>query len=211
MKAVIFDMDGVLIDSEPLHFKGSRKVLKKFGNELTWDVYKKCIGTTMKKSMEIYIKEFKLDVPVDELMKLCDNAFVEEVKKNCVAKEGAYSLLKCLVGRITIALASSANESQIDMILKGLKIKQYFSIIISGEHFEESKPDPRVYIETAKNLQVNPRECIVIEDSEAGLHAAKDAGMKCVIVRTAYTKDSDMSRADHIIDSLNDFNLGWIK
>src|SRR3989344_5397004 len=210
MKAVIFDMDGVLIDSEPLHFKGSKKVLKKFGNELTWNVYQKCIGTTMKKSMEIYIKEFGLNVSADELMRLCDDAFIEEVKKNCVAKEGVYSLLKRLVGRITIALASSANESQINFILKRLKIKQYFSIIISGEHFEESKPDPRIYFETAKNLQVSPRECLVIEDSEAGLHAAKDAGMKCVIVRTAYTGESDMSRADYHVDSLNDFKLEWI-
>ena len=211
MKAVIFDMDGVLIDSEPLHFKGSRKVLRKFGNELTWDKYQKCIGTTMKKSMEIYIKEFGLAVSADELMKSCDKAFIEEIKKNCVAKEGVYQLLKRLVGRITVALASSANENQIEIILKGLKIKQYFSIIISGEHFEESKPDPRVYIETAKNLQVNPRECLVIEDSEAGLHAAKDAGMRCVIVKTSYTKDIDMSRADYLIDSLNDFKLEWIK
>lgn len=210
MKAVVFDMDGVLIDSEPLHFKGSQKVLKKLGNELTWDVYKKCIGTTMKKSMQIYIKEFHLGISVDELMKLCDKAFIEEIKQNCIAKEGVYQLLQRLVGRITIALASSANRSQIDVILKSLKIKQYFSIIISGDQFEESKPDPRIYVETAKNLQVSPRDCLVIEDSEAGLHAAKDAGMKCVIVKTDYTKDIDMSRADHIILSLNDFRLEWL-
>ncbi len=211
MKAVIFDMDGVLIDSEPLHFQGSKRVLKKLGNDLTWGIYKKCIGTTMKKSMEIYIEEFNLDISVDELMELCDNAYMEGLKKNCVAKEGVYPLLKRLVGRITIALASSANESQIEAVLAGLKIKQYFSMILSGEHFEESKPDPRIYEETAKNLQLSSRECLVIEDSEAGLHAAKDAGMKCVMVKTDYTKDVDLSRADHIVNSLNDFNMAWIK
>jgi beta-phosphoglucomutase len=211
MNAVIFDMDGVLIDSEPLHHAGSRLVFAKMGHKVTQEIYNKTIGTTMNHSMQIYKKEFGLPQSIKELTQICEHAFLEELKQNLKAKDGVFQLLKQLKQQhIKIGLASSTTMKQIDIVLNGLGIKDCFNVIVSGEEFKESKPHPRIYIETAKRLDVPADRCVVVEDSYVGLCAAKSAGMQCVVVKTAYTKDIDSSKADHVVDSLVDFNMEWV-
>ena len=183
MKAIIFDMDGVLINTEPLHYKCWKEVVKEDGVDLEYDAYKGCIGATRDVLLDILKEHYgKVYENPDELMERMKN------KKLAFIKKEGFPMLPGLNEAIEtlhkagyrLAVASSSPQDAIEMTLDAVGIKQYFDSITSGTEVKQSKPAPDIFLRAMEKLHLTPAECLVVEDSTNGGKAAAAAGMKCV-------------------------------
>ncbi|OGS33892.1 MAG: phosphatase [Elusimicrobia bacterium RIFOXYC2_FULL_34_12] len=213
MKAVIFDMDGVIIDSEPMHLRVNKKIFKRLGLKISLKEYRNFIGSTNTEMWTTFKKEYELHQTIPELVKIQVSDTLKDLKKS---KEkpisGIVSLLKELKkNNIRIGLASSSPLENINLVLKIFKIKKYFSAIVSGEDLKRSKPAPDIFLKAAKKLKVKPEECIVIEDSEKGVQAAKSAGMKCIGYKNKNSGNQNLSKADLIIKNFSKLDIDYFR
>ncbi|MBY5946695.1 hexitol phosphatase HxpB [Photobacterium rosenbergii] len=177
--AVIFDMDGVLIDSEPYWRQAQVDVLAGYGMTATFD---DCIRLTMGRRLDdiakIWCQHFNLNIPSEELQLSIMQAVVALIRQQGEPKRGVVSLLQTLQGAgVKIALATSSSMPIIDAVLNSLKISQYFSVVCSADNEEYGKPHPSVYLTAAQKLDVAANQCVVIEDSVTGMIAGLAAGM----------------------------------
>lgn len=204
MKAVIFDMDGVIIDSEPIHFEVDMQTMKDLGCNISVEELEKYVGTTNKYMFADIKKNYNIRKSVEEII----NYRVEMAENKVMQSElepieGIRELLIDLKNKsIPAAIASSSPRDFIDIVVSKFKLQEYFKYITSGEEVENGKPAPDVYIETAKKLGIFPKECTVIEDSKNGVLAAKAAGMKCIGFQNINSGNQDLSMADNIVKSI---------
>ncbi len=203
LKAVIFDMDGVLVDTEPVHYQANKQIMSEFGYDFEYDYYKKFIGSTLAFMWEELTEKYDIKKPVDEL---CDmsrdysNAIIE--KEGYPTIEGAVELVKKIHGKkIKLAVASSSSLEIIKDVVSKLQIEEYFDKLVSGEDVKNPKPAPDVFIKAANQLGVTSGECLVIEDSANGVKAAKNANMACVGFVNKNSGDQDLSVADYLVES----------
>lgn len=183
MKAVIFDMDGVLVNTEPLHFRCWREVFLEDGFEIDYDSYKPCIGSTQGFLLELIRKKYGRSYEDEKKMK--DR--MREKKLEIVKKEGypAVDGVKEVLARLKaegylLAVASSSPLMQIEETLQALGLDLFFDCFTSGEKVENPKPAPDTFLESAGKLGILPKDCLVVEDSTNGGKAAAAAGMQCV-------------------------------
>jgi len=212
LKAVIFDMDGVLIQSEVIHFQIIQNILQKYEIDYEVDNHELFMGL---KASELwtYIKnKYNLNISVEELLKLHIKQFLQFLKKaNINPRKGCDKFIQELLNRnIKLAIASSGPSLLINEILEALKLKKYFSVIISGDDVDKVKPFPDIFIKTAKKMGFCPKECLVIEDSINGIKAAKNAGMKCIGFKNKQPFTQDFSDADFITESFVELNYDKI-
>jgi len=209
MKAVIFDMDGVIIDSEPIHFEVDMQTMEKLGVHISKDELNKYVGTTNEYMLTELINKYKIEKSIDEITEYKINLTINKIKEAPIdAIDGIRELLVELKNsNIKTAIGSSSTRDLIDAVIEKFKLKAYFDYIVSGDEVKEGKPKPDIYLEASKRLNVNPSECIVIEDSKNGVLAAKSAGMKCVGFKNENSGDQDLSRADIIVDSIKDITI----
>lgn len=209
INAVIFDMDGVLINSEPLHFQAERQLLARYGKELTPEVHAQLIGTTEEHTWNYLIGRFRLQANNGQL-KTEKAAIYHAILENyCPSVPGAVQLVDCLKTHLPLALASSSDRSDIDIVLSKLGIKGNFRVIVSGDEIRHGKPHPEIYLTAAQRLGIKPQECLAIEDAVNGIASAKSAGMKVVAVTTSFPRGK-LADANYIIDGLHEFNMGWL-
>lgn len=204
LKAFIFDMDGVIIDSEPLHFLSDKMVMKDFGIEVSDEELNAFVGVTNPLMWQELIIKYDLAASVEELL-LIQHKYKTELfsagELNSI--NGIPELLKELKEReIKVGLASSSSRQFIELVLKKLDLFQYFDVVISGEEVLKSKPAPDIFLEAAAALEVNPLDCIVLEDSGHGVTAAKAAGMKCIAFRNPNSGNQKLDAADCIVCTL---------
>lgn len=210
IKAFIFDMDGVIIDSEPLHFESDKKVLKDYNIEITHNELIDYVGVTNSQMWSELIEKYSLTAKLEELLEKQDiykkHLFGEgELEAIAGIKELIDDLRK---NGISIGLASSSSRDFIELILKNLKLYEAFDIIVSGEEVSNSKPSPDIFLKAAELLNVHPSQCMVLEDSGHGVKAAKSAGMKCIAYRNPNSGSQDLSLSDIVIDSIEKIN--WL-
>lgn len=206
MKAVIFDMDGVIIDSEVVYIDFFKKVLEDFDVEISEEDLFSLAGLSQQKTDEFL--ESKLHRKPEEVYSLMKK-YIEGDKINysSIVMDGFYPLLKELKRKnFKIALASSSPKKTINIVLDELDIKDEFDAIISGEDFKESKPNPEIYIKTCEILGVRPKDAIAIEDSDYGIESAKNAGLT-VIARREDRFNFKQDKADFIVNNLQDIKL----
>jgi beta-phosphoglucomutase family hydrolase len=212
VKAVIFDMDGVLVDSEPLHYEAEKKTLSRYGLTFNRDIHRKYIGYSNERTFwKDLIKEYGVSLNIESLMMEKKEYFNKHLHKIKLIKP-AYTLLKQLKKTsILLALASSSSNALINTFLTQFSLEDFFSVVQSGDEVEYGKPHPDIFLAAAEKLGVSPSNCVVIEDSLNGVKAGHAAGMIVIAVPNEYTKMLDFSIADHVIESLDDFNtLGLI-
>jgi len=204
MKAVIFDMDGVIIDSEPIHFEVDMQNMKDLGCNISVEELEKYVGTTNEYMFTDIKKNYNIRKSVEEIIN-----YRVEMAKNMIIQsdlepiEGIRALLSDLKHKnIPTAIASSSSRDLIDVVISKFKLQDYFKYILSGEEVEKGKPAPDVYVETAKKLGIPPKDCIVIEDSKNGVLAAKAAGMKCIGFQNINSGNQDLSKADIVVKSI---------
>lgn len=179
IEAVIFDMDGVIYDTEAFYLKHWIQVFNQYGYDMTKDIYVKAMGRGRKKVKEYFKSIYGEDLPIDEMYIKKDKLLFDSIKNNEVPlKLGALDLLKYLKSKnIKTALATSAKRERLNIQLKESPIVQYFDTIVCGDDVVNSKPNPEIFLKAAGIIKVVPEKCIVIEDSEAGIKAAYDGNM----------------------------------
>jgi HAD superfamily hydrolase (TIGR01509 family) len=204
IKAFIFDMDGVIIDSEPVHLMIEQKLCKEYGVNLTEEEHSTYIGTNSYYMWDCIKKIHNLPQSIEELVEINRAAYFNHLKsdKNLAPIEQVDKLIMDLHERgIKLALASSSPMNVIEAVVDAFKLRDYFHIMISGDEVENSKPEPDIFLCAADRLSVTPEECVVIEDSTNGVIAAKKAGMCCIGYKNLNSANQDISLADYVFDS----------
>lgn len=208
--AVIFDMDGLLIDNEPIWRRAHQTVLAKRGFSVSENDVRHMAGKGTLHIVECWRERFNGWRPEDDET-VCQEIFdavASDVGRTGVELPGATALVKVLYKKhIPLAVASSSPLFLISLTLKKLGIDTYIPIIHSGVDEVHPKPAPDVYLSAAKSLGIVSNECLVFEDSPSGITAAKAAGMTCIAVPEPGRKASLFSEADSIIPSLAAFDI----
>lgn len=206
LRAVVFDMDGVLLDSEPLHHDVLNQVLATEGCALSFDEYRPYIGTTLEYTWSEVIRRFSLAGPIDRYILRYDEAILEGYRRHSIIAPGVRALLDLLTERgLRRAVASSSRTSWVETALETLGIRSDFELIVTGDMITHSKPDPEIYLLAAQQLQVDPSTCLAVEDSPKGAASASTAGMTVIGVRTDYTAHLPLEGASVVLNSLEEF------
>jgi HAD superfamily hydrolase (TIGR01509 family) len=208
ISAVVFDLDGVLLDSEPLHYRAAARVFASAGKALGLDTYRRAIGRGALETWTEWKGAYSLPGSVSELIALDEHARLAEIRLGVDPIPEATLLARRLKARgMPLAIASSSTPETIDAELAGIGVTDVFSLRVSVEQVNRAKPEPDVYVRAAEILGVPPQCCLAIEDSPVGVQAAKAAGMTCFAVPTDWTRDGDFREADAVLASLRYFPL----
>ena len=203
----IFDMDGVLADTGPIHFESWVKMAKEIGHEFTKELFEETFG---QQSIPITRNLVGEDIDIKLVRKwanLKEKYYREMIKDNIEPLPGVINLLKNLKKNgFKLAVGSSGPPENVKLILNSLKIKPFFNVIITAAQVRHGKPDPEVFLIVAKKLKVKPQNCIVIEDAPVGIKAAKKAGMKSIAITTTHN-EKELFEANLIVNDLTNVNL----
>lgn len=211
VKAVIFDLDGLLIDSEPLWSEARNSILGEFGAELTAEDKAQTMGIGYREGLNYFIDRYNLPLTFEEFAQR-EQIILDKLYESKLAyKPGAAELIEKLKGTdILTAVATSAPRRRLEFALRKLSLDG-FNALVTGDDIEKGKPDPEIFLKTAEKLDVDPKSCVVLEDSPFGIVAAKAANMYAVAVYdTRYMSKGEFLRRanpDLIVDSLSKLNL----
>jgi len=214
LRAVIFDCDGVLIDSEPLHFSAFKKILGSEGESLSEELYKqKYLALDDRGAIAKFYQE--TDQPLrleqlDELMKKKTEIYQDLIKNDGVmAFPAVPEFVMAVSQRYPLAVASGSRRHEVELVLEAAGIRNYFEVIVSADDVKNGKPDAESYLKAVEALNssgkrptaIRPEECVVIEDSKDGIRSAHTAKMKVIAVATSYPT-FELSKADLVIPNL---------
>lgn len=213
IKAVIFDMDGLIVDSEPIHSKSIELTLNQYGKTPIFHnnglVHR--VGYSGEKEYELLLEKYGLVKEKENFRKKRRNVYMELLKKPLRPKSGFLYLVKLLNKKcIKLGLASSREIRHVKVILKNLKVLDLFDAVSGREIGFQAKPAPDIYIKATKQLKVSPQNCLALEDTEPSVISAKSAGMKVIAIPNKYTSTQDFSKADLVINSLSDIKWSTI-
>lgn len=213
IKAVIFDMDGLMIETEHLQSKSFEHVLTNLGikPEFNQDGVIQIVGVAAKENLKILKEKHGIAQDVESLLKKKQKFYIKLLLQNLKPKKGLFPLLKKLKKKgLKLAIASSSSLEHIKLVLKGLGLSDDFDVIVSGESVPHGKPHPDVFLKAAEKLNVDPGECLVLEDAQSGVEAAFRAKMQVIAVPSKYTKSHDFAKADLIVPSLEKITIDII-
>ncbi|GIW12900.1 MAG: haloacid dehalogenase [Tepidiforma sp.] len=204
--AVIFDMDGVLVDGEPLHFRAVNELLAEEGLSISLEAYKPYMGT--KTGWRDMARDLGLKRPLDEYADRYRGIILAKYCTEAEPMPGAVELVRELQrARVPLALASSSIEPWVQACLDRLGLSDAFNAIVTGSDVQQGKPDPEIYRLAAARLGIEPSRCLAFEDAPAGILAARAAGMTVWAVRTPYTRGLALPDPHREFDSLEQVSL----
>ncbi|MDA9018752.1 HAD family phosphatase [Flavobacteriaceae bacterium] len=213
LKAVIFDMDGVIVNSEPLHHLAYKKMFEEFKLDVSNSLYESFTGQSTYSICEQLCEIFDLKVDANALVLSKRKHFkiIFENDSSFEMIDGAMSLIKdYFENNLTLVLASSASMTNIERIFKKFDLNKFFKAKISGADLKESKPNPEIFIKAAQLAGFKKEECIVIEDSTSGINAAKSAQIYCVGYDSLNSKNQNYDKADLVINDFNEIRFDKI-
>lgn len=210
LEAVIFDMDGVIVDTEPGYFYAVNEYLARFQISISRKFNEQLIGVSYARIWEVISTEYNLPgITAKEFI-----AGMEHCRKKRIAEEGYIPIkgtirfIKDLYNSgIKTAIGSSSPKAEIQEVMDAVSIRPYINAVVSaGDECNRGKPDPEVYLKAAGKLGVQPKNCLVIEDASPGILAAKRAGMYAIGYQSLFGKQS-LENADYVVTSMNKVNL----
>lgn len=214
IKTVIFDMDGVIVDTEPVHKYAYFKHFEELGIDVTEELYATFTGNSTRNVFQKIKDKFNLENEVEDLIlrkrSLFNDAF--DTKPDLELISGVYDLIEDLhTNNVELILASSASKGTIERVFNRFKLNEFFTHKVSGEDFPKSKPDPAIFVHAA-SLSIHPKEnCIVIEDSTNGVKAAVDAGIYCLGYNSENSKLQNLEGASVLVHDFKEINASYIK
>jgi len=213
LKAIIFDMDGVIVNSEPLHRKAYFDMFEEFNLSVSNKLYESFTGKSTSAICKELCEIFDLSISHEKLMfskrKHFKTIFDNDPEFQMI--DGALSLIKnYFYNNLTLILASSASMTNINRIFKKFDLDKFFKAKISGADLKESKPNPEIFIKAAKLSGFSKSECIVIEDSTNGIIAAKSAGIYCIGFNSPNSKNQNYDKADLVVSNFNEIRFDYL-
>lgn len=200
-------MDGVIIDSEPIHIKLEKELLEEAGGDYSKVKHGDFMGTTDAQMWRTLKEQFNLALPVEELINIKRERFIEKLDQIPLVDNVLDFMAALREMGYKLGLASSNNESAVEAVKNKFGLAKYIDVFTNGEAVSRGKPDPEIFLTTAKQLGLKPEDCLVIEDTRNGVLAAKAAGMKCIGFRNKNSGVQDLSEADLIVSSYQDLSL----
>jgi sugar-phosphatase len=214
IQAAIFDMDGLLIDSEPLWQDAELTCFRPLGVPITRDICRESAGRRIDEVVRLWHERFGWEGPgIDDMVHRVLDEVTRLIMERSVALPGVYGVMDALKSRnIPMAIASSSPPALIEAVVGKLELAPYLTLTHSGIHETRGKPDPAVFLTTANKLGVSPERCLVFEDAPAGVTAAHRAGMHVVAVPSVFDPaDPAFKIADEVLGSLVEFDLNrWL-
>lgn len=210
--AVIFDMDGVLADTEPLHGACFIQAFRRMGIEISFEDYRQAVTLGGSSVRDFYLRLGGDASTWDAVKAIKDDALQAALRRGIHLMPGVMDLLLALrrMG-ISTAVATSARRRSLELVLDRLNLWSYFGAFATKDEVDVEKPDPAVFLLAAVKLEAVPADCVVIEDAPRGVLAASRAGMKCVAVPTPSTADGDFSLATICVPSLSDVSIPFLQ
>lgn len=213
LKAIIFDMDGVIVNSEPLHHLAYKKMFEEFKLDVSNSLYESFTGQSTYSICEQLCEIFDLKVDANSLVLSKRKHFkiIFENDSSFEMIDGAMNLIKdYFENNLTLVLASSASMTNIERIFKKFDLNKFFKAKISGADLKESKPNPEIFIKAAQLAGFKKEECIVIEDSTSGIAAAKSAQIYCVGYDSLNSKNQNYDKANLVINNFKEIQFDKI-
>ncbi len=206
IKAFCFDLDGLMVDSEPLHFEAQRRVMASRGKQYTLEDKLAVTGGVVRASVQKAADQYGLN-DVDQMYEERASHFQQLAGDSLEMQPGLADLLKRLKSRrVRCAVVTSGEREYLDWTLDHFGIGRYISATVSAEDCRRHKPDAEPYLKAAEALKTVPEHCLALEDSRTGLLSAKAAGMYAIVIPTTLTMNQDFALADDLFDSLEDMN-----
>ena len=199
-RAVIFDVDGVIVDSEPIHIEAEKKTLLKHGVRITTEELRTYTGTTSDFEFNDLIRKYKLNTTAKALFDEKEVIMFRLLEEGFEPTKGVLDLIKNLKQEgFKLGIATSGHRKLAYYYLSTLGIESFFDTVVCAEDITHSKPDPEIFLKAAQGLGVKPEDCVVIEDAKLGIEGALKAGMKCIGYSNPHSGNQDLSKADWIV------------
>jgi len=212
LRAVVFDLDGVLWDGEPLYHRAFELVLAPLGHSLSAEDYGQIVGLSVEECWRWTKERFGLSEPLAALIARYDRAVLELLAGPIVPLPGARELVERLRALgVPLAVASSSRRGWVEAVLRGLGLDGAFAAVVTASEVARAKPAPDLYLAAARALGLPPSRCVAIEDTAAGVQAARAACMFVVQVRAASYPFPPLPEADLVLDSLLDFDVALLQ
>lgn len=215
IKAIIYDVDGTMVDSEPLHVSSWDRTLQAYGYTLA-DLSQEFRATMAgKKPIAIasgMIEELHLHVSADEFLAKKTALFTKLVATDLRGMPGVVESIKRFSKRgFLLGIGTALDRNYINTVLDVLQVAEYFKVIVTGDEIKNGKPHPDTYVTVAKKLKVNPKECIVLEDAKSGIQSAKAAGCVCIAIKNPHALPQDTSQADLTVNTLDEITDEYLE
>jgi HAD superfamily hydrolase (TIGR01509 family) len=198
LKAVFWDNDGVLVDTEELYFESTRAVLARAGFALTAERY---VDLSLRRGRSAFeLVRDALDAQAIQELRSARNAlYAERLAAGVPVLDGVEAVLAALHGRVSMGVVTSSNPEHFELIHRSTGLLRYFDFVLTNRDYERSKPDPAPYLAALARSGLGPDECIAIEDSERGLAAARAAGLRCVVAPRGLTRGGRFDGAYRLV------------
>jgi len=203
ISAVIWDLDGVLIDSEELHIDKEIETLKKYGINITREIAGEYLGIKLEDYFNDIIRRFgKVNISLNELLKKHYETLFHYYKSVFPLMPHITEVLKTLKTRYSMGLVTSREKELANLVLIRFSLFKFFKEFVYSEDVQKAKPDPEPYLKVCSLLNIEPASAVAIEDSVSGFKSAKNAGMNLIAIKSSHNTKQDFSFADFVVEDL---------
>jgi HAD superfamily hydrolase (TIGR01509 family) len=202
MKAIIFDMDGLMIDSERHYLQAQHEIARHFNRRFTEEIRLKTMGRKPQESVEIFVKELDIPLNAEEVLEMRNRIMRVKYQYELVPLPGLNHIIDTFYGRLKLAVCTGSQNEFLNIVVDQLKIRQKFAVLQSSDDIRTGKPNPEIYLKTCDRLGLQPSECIVLEDSLNGILAGKRAGCFVIAIPSVSTEKRDFTTADRVVNDL---------